>query len=114
MFNLKLIAPAFPGLKNNLAPVGLALLDHGHTLPFAYVGRIDISTRLNAESRAGAPSRGPVRTSFNIQILARVKLERGVGREDVEVQLCGWVEEARAILKWRLARVWGDGRRVGV
>lgn len=94
--SLKILLLAFPGLENNFAPVDLPLLDHGHVPPVAYIGRIDIPARFDAESRAGASSRGSVRAGSDIQVLSGVKLERRVCREHIEVQLRRGMEEARA------------------
>lgn len=96
---LKILFLAFPGLENDFAPVDLPLLDHGHAPPVTYVGRIDIPARLDAESRAGASSRGSVWAGSDIQMLAGVKLERRVCREHVEVQIRRGVIEARAGLQ---------------
>lgn len=111
---LKFLRPALPGLENDFAPVDLPLFDHGHTLPLTYVGRIDISTRFDAESRTGPSGWRAVRAGSDVQMLARVKLERRVRREHVEVQLRRGVVEARASLQRGQTRVWRHSRGVGV
>lgn len=79
-----------PRLVHNTCAVRLPLLQQRLALPLRDVERVDITTRLDAES---AP-RGPRRSTAHggdVDVLARVELERGLGAVDLEVDARGRV-----------------------
>jgi hypothetical protein len=100
-----------PAPVNNLAPVLLALLQSHLRFLFRHVDRIDVSSRLDTESSAGATSREAF-DCRDIDVLASVELERWLCTGDLQMNLAFWVIERRKFLYRSRAGVDWDVLRV--
>lgn len=102
-----------PSLVHGLGAPGLTAFQHDLILPVWHVDRVDESTGLDAES-CPCPSCGSVCRRGLVDVLARVKLERGFGAEDVEVDFGLWMRHADQRFQWSLSSVQGQIFGVGV
>ena len=73
-----------PSPIHDPTPVRLPLLQQNHTLPLRHITSINPATRLNAKPTPLPPS-GRALNSRHLNILPRIKLESGLGGEDLEV-----------------------------
>lgn len=79
-----------PSLVHNTRAVRLPLLQQRLALPLRDVERIDITTGLDAEPAPRGPSSGAAHGG-DVDVLARVELEGGLGAIDLEVDARGRV-----------------------
>lgn len=79
-----------PRLVHNTCAVRLPLLQQRLALPLRDVERVDVTTRLDAEPAPRGPCSGAAHGG-DIDVLARVELEGGLGAVDLEVDARGRV-----------------------
>jgi hypothetical protein len=104
---------SFPPTVNDLAAILLPLLEDRGRPSLRNVDSVHVAARLNAEARARA-SGWQTFDSRHVDVLARVELEAGLCRVNLEVDLGVWVVGGDDLLEGRGARVERDGLRVGV
>lgn len=102
-----------PATVHSPATVGLALLEEHHTPPLLLVDGVDIPARLNAHAASGASGRRAIHFR-DVDELARVELEGGLGAQRLEVKLRVGVVEADELVERLRARVDGHAGRVWV
>lgn len=103
-----------PRLVHNARTIRLPLLQQRLALPLRDVKRIDVAAGLDAEAAARGPGGGAAHCG-DVDVLARVELERGLGAVDLEVDPRGRVvrgDEARQGLAAGVERDGGGGRVV--
>ena len=96
-----------PRAVHDAAAVRLALLQQHLALPLVPVARVAPPTGFDAEAAAGT-ARGHAGHLGHVDVLARVELERGLGAEDLEVDLGLGVLGANELGQRRSAGVNGD------
>lgn len=100
-----------PRPVQDLAPILFSLLQQHLPLPLGHIASVDPPAGLKAEAAARLASGNAVHRG-NVDVLARVKLEGGLGAVHLKVDLGLGVERAEVLLKGQRARVDGDRRRV--
>lgn len=93
-----------PATVHRPAAKGLALLESDHGLPLLLVDGIDVPAGLNAHAAPRTPRRQAIHLR-NVDLLAGVELECGLGAECLEVNLGFWVVQADKLVQRLGARV---------
>jgi len=93
-----------PATVHSPAAKLLALLEGDHGPPLLLVDRIDVPAGLNAHATPGAPGRQAIHLR-NVDLLASVELECGLGAECLEVDLGVGVVQTDELVQRLRARV---------